>query len=34
MKYRDWLDVWLKNYVKPTAKKRTYERYSQIVEQH
>lgn len=34
MKYRDWLDIWLKNYVKPTAKRRTYERYSQIVEQH
>lgn len=34
MKYKDWLDVWLKNYIKPTAKRRTYERYSQVVEQH
>ena len=24
MKYKDWLDVWLKNYIKPTAKRRTY----------
>ena len=34
MKHKDWLDVWLKNYIKPTAKRRTYERYSQVVEQH
>lgn len=34
MKYKDWLDVWLKNYIKPTAKRRIYERYSQVVEQH
>ena len=34
MEYKDWLSVWLENYVKPTTKKRTYERYSQIVKQH
>ena len=34
MKYKDWLEVWLKNYIKPTAKRRTYERYSQVVELH
>ena len=34
MKYNQWLDIWLKNYIKPTAKRRTYERYSQVVEQH
>lgn len=34
MKYKDWLNVWLKNYIKPTAKIRTYERYSQVAEQH
>ena len=34
MKYKEWLNIWLKNYVKPTAKMRTYERYLQIVKQH
>lgn len=34
MKYKDWLEIWLKNYVKPTAKRRTYERYYQVVKQH
>ena len=34
MKYKDWIEIWLKNYIKPTAKRKTYERYSQIVEQH
>ena len=34
MKYKDWLNVWLENYIKPTAKRRTYERYLQVVEQH
>ena len=33
MKYKEWLNIWLENYVKPTAKMRTYERYSQIVKQ-
>lgn len=31
MKYKEWLKIWLENYVKPTAKKRTFERYFQIV---
>lgn len=31
MTYKEWLSIWLENYVKPTAKMRTYERYSQIV---
>lgn len=34
MKYKDWLNEWLKNYVKPSSKARTYERYSIIVEKH
>lgn len=34
MKYKDWIEIWLKNYIKPTAKRKTYERYSQIVGQH
>ncbi len=34
MKYKDWLNIWLKNYIKPTAKRRTYESYSLIAEQH
>lgn len=27
MKYKDWLNEWLENYVKPSSKIRTYERY-------
>lgn len=34
MKYKNLLDVWLKNYIKPMVKIRTYERYSQVVKQH
>ena len=34
MKYKDWLKEWLDNYVEPTAKTRTFSRYSEIVEQH
>lgn len=34
MKYDDWLNTWLENYVKPTAKYKTYIRYSEIVSQH
>lgn len=34
MKYGDWLNTWLDNYVKPTAKYKTYIRYSEIVSQH
>lgn len=34
MKYNDWLDEWLKNYIKPSAKEKTYRRYSQIANHH
>lgn len=34
MKYQHWLDIWLKNYVKPSAKERTYIRYEQLVRTH
>lgn len=32
MKYNQWLDIWLENYVKPTSKMKTYAAYKQIVE--
>ncbi|MBE6601346.1 MAG: site-specific integrase [Ruminococcaceae bacterium] len=34
MLYKEWLSNWLENYVKPSAKRRTYTRYKEIVEQH
>lgn len=34
MKYKDWLFDWLENYVKPSSKIRTYERYCQIANLH
>lgn len=34
MKYIDWLIQWLENYVRPSVKVRTYERYKLIIEQH
>ena len=34
MKYIDWLVQWLENYIRPSVKMRTYERYRLIVEQH
>lgn len=34
MKYIDWLTKWLENYIFPSVKIRTYERYSLIIEQH
>lgn len=34
MKYKDWLRIWLENYIKPTAKRRTYDSYSRIAGQH
>ncbi len=27
MKYKDWLNIWLENYAKPSTKARTYQRY-------
>lgn len=32
MQYKEWLDIWLENYVKPTHKIRTSDLYRQIVE--
>lgn len=34
MIYKNWLNEWLNNYIKPTCKIRTFERYEQIVEKH
>ena len=34
MKYEEWLVSWLKNYIQPSSKQRTYMRYSEIVNQH
>lgn len=34
MKYIEWLNIWLENYVKPSVKVRTYERYTLIIEKH
>ena len=34
MKYKDWLDVWFANYIEPSSKKKTCERYSEIIEKH
>ena len=34
MKYIDWLIQWLENYIRPSIKVRTYERYKLIIEQH
>lgn len=34
MKYIDWLTQWLENYIRPSVKVRTYERYKIIIEKH
>lgn len=34
MKYKDWLKEWLDNYIEPTVKSRTSDRYSEIVSHH
>lgn len=34
MLYKDWLNEWLNNYIKPSCKERTYERYNKIAELH
>lgn len=31
MKYGEWMEIWLENYVRPTEKQRTYISYSEIV---
>ncbi len=32
MKYKEWLSVWLENYIKPSAKQQTYGIYLQMIE--
>lgn len=34
MRYQDWLMDWLNNYVGPSVKPKTYERYSDIISKH
>ena len=34
MKYEEWLNIWLDDYVKPGAKERTYIRYEQLIRAH
>lgn len=34
MKYKEWLNIWLENYVKPSSKERTYIRYGQLIRTH
>lgn len=34
MKYKEWLNLWLDNAVKPTSKSRTHERYKEIINGH
>ena len=34
MKYKEWLDVWFVNYIEPSSKTKTCERYSEIIEKH
>ncbi len=34
MNYKDWLNVWIDNTVKPTLKSRTYTRYKEIIGGH
>ena len=34
MHYREWLEEWLENYVRPTSKQRTYLRYVELIRLH
>lgn len=34
MKYADWLKLWVHNYIKPSAKERTFVRYKQLIRTH
>lgn len=34
MQYQDWLNEWLNSYVRPTAKQKTFARYSEAVSTH
>ena len=33
-KYKEWLNIWIENYIKPSAKARTYIRYEQLIRMH
>lgn len=34
MKYKEWIEIWLYNYIKPTNKTRTFENYKQMIDNH
>ncbi|MBQ7357647.1 MAG: hypothetical protein IJW65_02805, partial [Clostridia bacterium] len=34
MLYKDWLNEWLENYVKPSSKERTYQMYAKTSTNH
>ena len=34
MKYQDWLNEWMENYIMPSSKQRTHTRYGEIVRLH
>lgn len=34
MKYTEWFNIWLENYIKPSSKQRTYEQYCKISKIH
>lgn len=34
MKYIEWLNIWLNNYIKPSSKELTYIRYEQLIRTH
>ena len=34
MTYKNWLNIWLNNYIKPSSKERTYIRYWQLIRTH
>ena len=34
MKYTEWFNIWLENYIKPSSKQRTYDQYCKIAKIH
>lgn len=34
MKYTEWFNIWLENYIKPSSKQRTFEQYSRAAQIH
>lgn len=34
MKYKEWIEIWLCSYIKPTNKTRTFENYKQMLDSH